>query len=207
MHACMHTYIQYNTYIYTYIHAYWWAGLRRITGFEIPGPITQNWLWVLSVHSDHGWQSPFIALPPYLVNLVTYYRSCVYVLSAFSTLRRNHHWVIGYRFSGRSHTYIDTVGYIIVHIHTYIHTYIHAYIHAYIHTYIHTHIHTRAHKCTHIHIHIHKPTYTYRAYIHTFIQACIHGHGHGHGHGGFILATYSNTSIHAYMHTYRRLTF
>ena len=28
-------------------------------------------------------------------NQSTYYRSCVYVLSAFSTLRRNHHWVIG----------------------------------------------------------------------------------------------------------------
>ena len=157
MYACTHMYVC----MYTCMHVYWWPGLRRTTGFGVPGPMTQNqsrmifcqFIWntrandsesiaddflsvyleyqgqwhrinrgmLLFVYSIRGWEAPFMASRQ---NSSTYYRSCVYVLSALSTLRRNHHWVVGYRLSGRSvcvYVCMYTSMYVCICIYTYIH--------------------------------------------------------------------------------------
>jgi hypothetical protein len=46
--------------------------------------------------------------PPAKITQLTIARVPTY-LSAFSTLRRNHHWVVGYRLSGRSSVFISIV--------------------------------------------------------------------------------------------------
>ena len=73
---------------------------RRTTGCGVPGSMTQERSWKVSLGLfDSQLRGHFLASRQ---NYSTYYRSCVYVLSAFLTLRRNHHWVVVCSLSGRS---------------------------------------------------------------------------------------------------------
>ncbi len=87
------------------------GGSRRTTGFEIPGPMTQDRSWIfLSVYLIRGCEATFMVTRQ--ITQLTTARASTYLI-AFSTLRRNHHWVVGHRLSGPA-----------VSLHTYKHRYI-----------------------------------------------------------------------------------
>ncbi len=89
-------------------------GLRRTTGFGIPGPNDTKSIVEVSLGLfDLLLRGACYDLPPRLVNFTITCASTY--LSAFLTLQRNHHWVIGHCLSGWSAP-------VSMHIHTHTHT-------------------------------------------------------------------------------------
>ncbi len=68
-----------------------WPGLRRTTGFGIPGPMTQDRSWNVTLGLVNQWLRGDYMASTTITQLTTARASTYF--SAFSTLRRNHHWV------------------------------------------------------------------------------------------------------------------
>ncbi len=102
----------------------WWPGLRRTTGFGIPGPMTQDRSWNLTLGLINQWLGGEFMASRQITQLATARASTYF--SAFSTLRRNHHWVCWLP-SIRPVTCIHIHRYMYIFVYTWIH--IPAYIH------------------------------------------------------------------------------